>query len=255
VTEAIQTVISEFRTLSPDIADALVFRLNGETLAATKNTTPEQTQTLINSLSSITHAECIGGVENFTIQDVNTQLTVREIGGIYLAMVSSRSEDQKIIKSLTEVVGPTLIRLAFGSTAPEPQANRETIKTPRRKKVLESAIPKKDHQIPSIPEPQSPPEPPQPKAPTTQFMVERIGGILVPPDTVRIDGEVLEKWRELEGKMFAMVAVETLEGKKAICKFKPIRASSRGIIQIPDRLIQALDSGKGKLVMVKPVVE
>jgi hypothetical protein len=255
VTEAIQPIISEFRTLSPDIADALVFRLNGETLAATKNTTPEQTQSLINSLSSITHAECIGGVENFTIQDVNTQLTVREIGEIYLAIVSSRSEDQKIIKSLTEVIGPTLIRLASGSTAPEPQANRETIKTQRRKKVLESAIPKKDLQIPSIPEPQSPPEPPQPKAPTTQFMVERIGGILVPPDTVRIDGEVLEKWRELEGKMFAMVAVETLEGKKAICKFKPIRAISKGIIQIPDRLIQALDSGKGKLVMVKPVVE
>ncbi len=253
--EAIQTLIGEFKTLSPDITNALVFRSNGETLAANEGTTPEQTQTLINSLNSITHTEFIGGIENFTIQDVNTQLTVRKIGEIYLAMVSSRSEDQKIVKSLTEVVGPTFIRLAFESAAPESQAKRETIKPQRHKKVLEIATPEKGPQTPSIPEPQLPPEPPQPKAPTTQFMIERIGGILVPPDTVRIDGEVLQKWRELEGKMFAMVAVETLEGKKVTSKYKPIRSTSKGIIQIPDRLIQALDSGKGKLVMVKPVVE
>jgi hypothetical protein len=253
--EAIQALIGEFKTLSPDITNVLVYRSNGETLAANEGTTPEQTQTLINGLNSITHTEFIGGIENFTIQDVNTQLTVRKIGGIYLAIVSSRSEDQKIVKSLTEVVGPTVIRLAFESAAPELQAKRETIKVQRHKKVLEVAAPEKGPQIPLIPEPQSPPETTQPKSPTTQFMVERIGGILVPPDMVRIDFEVLEKWRELEGKMFAMVAIETLEGKRVTCKYRPIRATSKGIIQIPDRLIQALDTGKGKLVMVKPVVE
>ncbi|MCL4429191.1 MAG: hypothetical protein M1167_00410 [Chloroflexi bacterium] len=257
MTEELRSVLGEFRVLSPDITTAVVFRSNGEDIAATEDTTPEQTQTLIANLTSITHAECIGGIENLTIQDVNTQLTVNAVDEVYFAVVALRGGEQKVVKSLTEVVAPTIIRLALGSLVVEPKKPEfmtETFEEKTETEVLAAQEPAFE----PIAEPASL-EPPLPKAPTTQFMVEKIGGILVPPDAVRIDGEVVEKWRELYGnRQFTTVHIETLEGKTLTCKFKPLkdtRANEKGMIQIPERIIQMLGSGRGKLVMVKPAVK
>jgi hypothetical protein len=261
VTEAIAAVIGELKTLSPDINHTLVFKLDGETLASSEGTTPEQTQALIANISGITHAECIGGIESIVIQDVNTQLVVSAVGDAYLATLSSRSGDQKVIKSLTEVVVPTVIRLSLGSKpimVEKPEPTVETVGYPVETEVLP---PQEEPETPVEANVEERPEfePFLPKAQTTQFMVEKISGFMVAADTVRIDGEVIEKWQdECDGKHFTLVNIETLEGRKVTCKFKTLkdaRANAKGIIQIPERLIQALQSDKGKLVMVSPVVE
>ena len=47
-----------------------------------------------------------------------------------------------------------------------------------------------------------------------QFMVEKIGGLLVASDVVRVDGDVAAKWSELYvNKQITHVHIETLEGK------------------------------------------
>lgn len=258
MTEELRSVLGEFRVLSPDITTAVVFRSNGETIAATEDTTPEQTQTLIANLTSITHAECIGGIENLTIQDVNTQLTVNAVDEVYFAVVANRGGEQRVAKSLTEVVAPTIIRLALGTLVVEPKKPQFMTETLEEKTETEVLVAQEEPAFEPIAQPAHL-EPLLPKAPTTQFMVEKIGGILVPPDTVRIDSEVIDKWRELYGnRQFTNVHIETLEGKTLTCKFKPIkdtRASEKGMIQIPERIIQMLGSGRGKLVMVKPAVK
>jgi hypothetical protein len=90
-------------------------------------------------------------------------------------------------------------------------------------------------------------------------MVEKIGGILVQADTVRIDNGIITKWSDLyDGKKITMVNIEALDGKKTTCKFKAIKepkANAKGIIQIPEKILQTLQTEKGKLVMVKPVIE
>jgi hypothetical protein len=258
VTEALQTIIHEFKILSPDIANTLVFRLNGEAIAA-EGATPEQIQTLISHLNGITHADCIGGLENLIIQDMNTQLSVTGVEEIYLATVSARGANQEIVKSLTEIVAPTVIRLAFASTV----STAEKIQPSKDDHQIDSkeavSLPDEEPEIESIPEPQEPPEPFLPKPPIIQFMVERIEGILVPVDTVRIGTEVIKKWQDLyDGKQFTHVSIETLEGKTVTCKCKPLkgpRTNVKGIIQLPERIIQMLAIGKGKLVMVKPVIQ
>ena len=110
-----------------------------------------------------------------------------------------------------------------------------------------------------ITEPQPPYEPFLPKPPVNQFMVEKIGGILVQGDTVRIDSGIITKWSDLyDGKKITMVDIEALDGKKTTCKFKAIKevkANTKGIIQIPEKILQTLQTEKGKLVMVKPVIE
>ena len=89
-------------------------------------------------------------------------------------------------------------------------------------------------------------------------MVEKIGGLLVASDVVRVDVDVVAKWSELYGdREISLVNVETLEGKSAVCKFKPMKeaeGNAKGIIQIPEKILQTLGTGAGKLVMVKPFI-
>ena len=252
MTEALQTIIGEFKTLSPDIASTAVFKIDGETLAASEGATPEQTQLLIASLNSLTHTGCIGGLEKLSVQDVNSQVSVAAVGGVYLATVSSRTGDQKVVRSLTEVLGPIAIQLALKN--PKAAAEASLVTREKLMQQIEAALPKKEQiQTVVLPEPETQ-EPPPPKAPSTQFMVEKIGGLLVASDTVRIDNTVLTGWQETCGKQFTAVCVETLEGKTVTCKFKP-QKDGKGTIGIPDKILQALESEKGKLVMVKPVTE
>ena len=255
MTEPLQTIINEFKTLGPDITNTVVFRMDGKTLAACENTTPEQTQSLIESMNGITHADSIGGIESLTIQDINTQLSLTAVDSVYLATLSAREADQKVIKSLTRVVVPTVIRLTLGKPVISQKKRKRQSETTSPEAETAVLPPEQEPEVKLLPEPEAPPEPLLPKAPTSQFMVEKIGGILVPSDIVRIDLEVVEKWQELYGeKDFSMVSIENLEGKIVKCKFRT-KSNANGMIQIPDRILQALQVSKGKLVMVKPVIE
>jgi len=101
-------------------------------------------------------------------------------------------------------------------------------------------------------------DPPLPEPTVTQFMVEKNKAFLAPSDLVRVDPKVIAKWNNLYvGKQIVDVHIETLEGKTAICKVKRIKDSNinpQGIIQIPVKLLQTLQTSKGKLVIVKPVI-
>jgi hypothetical protein len=92
------------------------------------------------------------------------------------------------------------------------------------------------------------------KLPSAQFMIEKLSGFLVASDTVRIDSDVVADWETRLGKTFTKVAVETLGGRQVTCKFKA-QKEAKGVIGVPDKILQALDCGKGTLVMVRPVTE
>ena len=76
---------------------------------------------------------------------------------------------------------------------------------------------------------------------------------------MRLNGEVIARWSNIfDGKQITTVNIEALDGKKTTCKFKAIKETKsnvKGIIQIPEKILQTLQTEKGKLVMVKPVVE
>jgi len=257
MTEPLQTIINEFKTLDPDITNTVVFRMDGKTLAACENTTPEHTQVLIDSINGITHADSIGGIESLTVQDINTQLSLTAVDSVYLATLSSREADQKVIKSLTQVIVPTVIRLTLGKPVEHQKKRKRQPKTITPEAEVQAPVlpPEQEPEVKLLPEPETLPEPLLPKTPTSQFMVEKIGGILVPPDIVRIDLEVVEKWQELYGENdFSMVSIDNLQGKTVKCKVKP-KYLPNGMIQIPDRILQSLQVNEGNLVMVKPVIE
>ncbi len=49
----LQTVIDEFKNISPETTNALIFKNNGQTIANTQATTEDQTKKLIANFASI----------------------------------------------------------------------------------------------------------------------------------------------------------------------------------------------------------
>jgi len=262
----LQTVVSEFRNISPELIKAFVFKKNGDILARMGDNVSENRAKLAISFDAIANqAEIIGGLEILTIHGVSSQIEITCTNNSYLATVASPSANEKVVKALTRVIIPTVIKLLdqIKPVLPDNSASDVTDRTV--KQVEEGVQPSEEpklierlliEQLPTAPVASS--EEKLPKPPVNQFMVEKIGGLLVASDAVRVDTEVVAKWSELYGdREITHVRVETLAGKTAICNFKPMRAADhnlKGMIQIPEKILQTLRIGEGKLVMVEPFV-
>ena len=259
---ALQTIIDEFKNITPEITNSFIFKKNGEIIAGNEATTECQIKKLIAGFNNIAdQAGTIGGIKNLTIQGADSQLNITAMNNLYLATVFSHKADEKIVKTLTRVLVPTVVKLV-GQIAPElldnelPQAKKPEVK-PIEEIFLPDMQTTHSESIPDVSASFSS-ESVLPEPPVNQFMIEKIGGLLVPSDTVRVDSEVIAKWRDLYGdKEITQVHIETLEDKAVICRFKPIKKTShnaKGIIQIPEKILQILQTSKGKLVIVKPEI-
>jgi predicted regulator of Ras-like GTPase activity (Roadblock/LC7/MglB family) len=262
---ALQITINEFKNITPEITNTFIFKKNGEIIASTETNSEDQNRKIVAAFNDITEqAETIGGVETLTIQGSNSKLSIRSMNELFLATVSSREADEKMVKMLTIVIVPTVVKLI--DQIPElsgndsPQTNFFKASTPEVKPVEEINLPEKETESEPIPDMSESfnSEPMLPEPPVNQFMIERIGGLLVPCDIVRVDSEVIAKWHDIYGdKEITQVHIETLEGKAIICGFKPIKEASsngKGIIQFPEKVMQALQTSKGSLVIVKPEI-
>ena len=257
----LQTVIDEFKNICPETTNAFIFKNTGQIIANTKATTEDQTKKLIANFNDITQqAETIGDIENLTIQAGDSQLHITAMNNLYFATVSTQAANQEIVKSLTHVVVPIIVGLV-DQAASLPSENQALQNVQLEENLIKEAVlpvEEKPH-FESIPETQLPFEPFLLKTPINQFMVEKISGFMVQADMVRIDADIIAQWSDLyDGKQITMVNIEALDGKKTTCKFKPIKeakTSSKGIIQIPEKILQTLQTEKGKLVMVKPVID
>ena len=260
-TTALQTIINEFKNVSPEITGTFIFKKDGEIVASTETTTDEQIKKLVSALNDIAdRAANIGNIETLTIQGANSQLTITSLNNRYLVNVSSHAADEKVIKTLTNVIVPTVAKLVdqiselSGNESPQPKMAEvksiEETAPPQEQTTQNEPIPDMSASFSS--------EPILPEPPVNQFMIEKIGGMLVPSDIVRIDSEVIAKWHDIYGdKKITQVHIETLEGKAILCGFKPFKESSqngKGIIQFPEKVMQALQTSKGKLVIVRPEI-
>ena len=260
---ALQTIIDEFKNISPEIKSSFIFKRNGEILASNEDTTEEQSKNLVAAFNNIAdQARDLGDIESLIIQGANNQLSVISMNSRYLATVSSRAADEKTVKTLTHVIVPAVLELV-DQIVPELVENK-LVQTVEPETAQETEPPAEETQIlhdePVAEEqPTLCSEPVIPQPPVIQLMVEKISGLLVPADMVRIDNDIIQCWTDLYGdKQIVQVLIETLEGKKTTSKFKAVKESNqsaKGIIQIPEKILQTLQTSKGKLVTVKPVVQ
>jgi predicted regulator of Ras-like GTPase activity (Roadblock/LC7/MglB family) len=266
---ALRNTLNEIQNICPDIKNAFVFKEDGEVVAGDANTPENTIVKVINAFDGVFEkADSINGVEGIILEGSKGKVIISSMNGLYLVTVTSDKPDMKYLNTITRVLIPTVLKLVetFNPTSlknnppePEPQINQEVPKF----KVEES----REQPIEETPanepresfESQMKPEPVSPEPPVNQLIVENLGGLLVPTDTVRVDNETLSQWTELyNGKKIEEIEIETFDGKIARCKVKPIKESKyegKGIVQMPEKVQLMLEIKKGELVRVKPAVD
>lgn len=269
----LQAAVSEIKNFSPDISCAFIFRKGGEIIAQDDTTRQETIMSAIKVFNKmIKHMDAVGGLESLTVTGEKSQICFTAcMADYYLVTVSSKSADEKVVYALNRVLIPTIIKLLSQQrenreTQPAEKPQPEKPKTGKKAAKAEQAKPKAEpetvKQTIQAPKEEVPAaiidsEPLLPKPPVHQLMVEKLSGLFVTPDTVRIDSEVLASWSDLyEGKIIERVSIENLKLKTVKCRFKPIKEENhtKGIIQVPERIMSILEVSKGELVMVKPVI-
>jgi hypothetical protein len=274
---ALKSTLQEIQNICPDISNSFIFK-DGQIIAKDETTSEKDIDHTIDAFDAITEkADIIGGLEAVTIQSANGRVNIACMSDFYLTTVSSKEADEKYVNTLTRVLIPIVVRLmdkihpalpddqAFKPVEPEPVEDEVAEEvTEEVAEDNESNQPTEEETAPTEYEeeqvtPETDPEPLLPDAPVTQLIVENIGGLLVPSDTVRVDNEIITQWNDLYGDMkLREVNVETLNGKTIRCKFKPIKSSKqsgKGVIGIPEKIQLTLEISKGELVMVKPIIE
>jgi len=282
-TTALKDVLEEMRNICPDIQHAFVYRENGEIVVGDDGTPQKVMIHVANTFNGIfERAEAIGGVESVTLKGSMGTVKLHHFNEHYFVIVYSAKADVGYVDTLVRVLVPTVLKVLEklsptplkNVTPPTPLAHEPELetKTLKLEKPAEEAsvekpseefrIEMKEHKPETsiTPAPETFQELSQSfEVPAVQLIVENIGGLLVPSDTVRIDGETISNWESMfEGKKIEYVEIETFDGKTARYKVKPIKDSKyegKGIVQIPEKAQLALEIKKGELVKVKPIIE
>jgi predicted regulator of Ras-like GTPase activity (Roadblock/LC7/MglB family) len=275
---ALKSTLNEIQNVCPDVSNSFIFKLDGKILAKNETTTEKTVNHTIDAFDAITQrADTIGGLETVTIQGANGRVNIACINDFYLTTIASKEADEKYVNTLTRVLIPIVIKLVekihpastddgpLATVDPEPVEDNATEvaaddaedggNEPLAEETATTELNEEQEQS----EPEFDPEPLLPDPPVTQLIVENLGGLLVPSDTVRIDNEVITYWNNLYGDVkINEVDVEALNGKTTRCKVKQIKKSKdagKGIIKMPEKIQLTLETTKGELVMVKPAVE
>jgi hypothetical protein len=272
---ALKSTLDEIQGACPDVSNTFIFK-DGKILAKGETTDENTANLTINAFDSITErAATLGGLETVTIQGAKGRVNITCMNDFYLTTVLSKKADEKYVNTLIQVLIPTVIKLVEKIHPTSTDDETLTVETePAEEEVAEEETesteeaenesveeeetattePTEEEETPEVDD-----EPLLPEPPVTQLIIENLGGLLVPSDTVRIDKALITQWNDLYGdKKIEEVDLETLDGKTTRCKVKPIKNSKhkeKGIIQMPEKIQLTLEVTKGELVMVKPVIE
>jgi predicted regulator of Ras-like GTPase activity (Roadblock/LC7/MglB family) len=274
---ALKNTLEEMRKVCPDIQHAFVYNANGEVVAGDADTPQKVMVHVIDAFDSILErAEAVGDVEAVTLNGSMGTVKLYHFNEHYFVMVYSAKADVNYVDTVVRVLVPTVLRLlekisptplknvvSPPSPTPKPETAviepEQPIEEPTEELAAEAELEEEKFKPEAKPVPAFPQEPSPFEPQAVQLIVENIGGLLVPSDTVRVDGETLSSWESMfEGKKIEYVEIETFDGKTARYKVKPIKDSKfygKGIVQMPEKAQLSLEIKKGELVRVKPVIE
>ena len=248
-TLALRNTLNEIKNICPDISNTFIFRENGEILAQDQETTQLTISDVQEAFRALEErANVIGGIESATFQGTDSTVKITEFDNFYVTNVASNHADERTITNLTRVMIPTMLKLVQ-------EINLQEMYQSSKKQIEKTAAR------------------PQPKQPTfatappetqmSKFTVENFAGtghLLNNPDKAYIDSALIAQWKESFGdKQITQISLQSpVTGKRLLCAFRTFTDSKyegKGLIQLPEKIQQQLDTKKGALVIVKPVVE
>lgn len=213
---ALRNTLTEIKKIYPDINHSFIFTKHGVIVARDEESVNIPTEKAVHLFQSIAEkAVAVGGLHTLLVKGNQGKVYISCVNEmLYLAMTTPEDADTTYLNSVTQVIVPTIL------------------------KILESIAPTPFKFLPS-----------------QQLIVDSISGFFA--NDVQVDEDVLEKWSKLlDGKTVNEVEVEAFGGKKTRCKVKAINdpaLAGKGLIRIPEKTCQTLETKKGELVRVKPI--
>jgi hypothetical protein len=239
---ALKNTIMEIKKAEPFLQNIFIFQKDGQVIAKDE-TSEESIKTLYAAFNELTRrADFVDSLENLAVEGDNIQVNVSCLNDFYVATVCSKETDKKMLKALTQILVPTVMKIVDNITPPAMEPEPAEISPKELFEEITSS--KKQRSI--VPTPQA-----------KQLIVEKIGGLLNPSDTVRIGKKIIDDWVNIYGDGIQEVNVETMSGHSEKCKFRPnrdLKQACSGTILITEKIMANLKISKGDLVTVKPVV-
>jgi len=267
---ALKSTVEEIKKNCPDVSNAFIFKNNKTIIAKDENTEEETVTHAINTLEAVAKvSDTIGGLESAIFYSTNNRLNVFKVDDCYVALVGSEEPDGENSASLARILVPTVLRLTAKiselqteNSRTQPHAFSKNVALDVEEpgthleaeeiKILDEENQKQQSETEQVFE--NLPEPL-----VTQLMVENLGRFHATSNLVRIDRAVIQQWKDLYGEReINKVEVEALNGQKICCKFRLIgdaKLDGKALVQLPQRMQLTLNTSKGDLVLVKPVIE
>jgi hypothetical protein len=262
---AIQNTLNEIKNVCPQVSNTFIFKQDNNVLAKDKETDEATITRAVEAFSALNkRGKAAGGLESVTFEGADNRATVTRVNNLYLATLASKDADEKTLHALTRVIVPTVIKLVEliqpELTSVSPEFLADVAEADGRSGDLENC--ETEQSTVAQFEPKVTSKPLLPDALVSQLIVENITGLsrlIGSQDTVRVDTAVIFRWGNLYGDraILEVEVEETRTGQTARCKVKPIKDSQSdgSVIQLPEKVQSMLQTKKGALVMVKPVIE
>ena len=292
-TSALKNTIGEIKNICPEVLETFVFK-ESDIIAKDDSSSKKTLDQAIIAFNSIEkEATTVSGLKTVRIEGNKGKINLTCMEKFNFATVLSTEADEKYVNTLTRVLVPTVIKLVdniqpnlpkkedFEPVVKPSKKNVEitqdtqNILSENQKPIVELVEVPANEQVQIVEEEQYH-EIPKNEAseetskielaedtflaepPVTQLIVEKLSGLLVSSDTVRIDKEIIEKWNELyEGKKIEFLHIENINGQSTQSRFRNIKSSKhsgKGVIRMPEKIQFALETSKGELVTIKPVI-
>jgi hypothetical protein len=272
----LNNALGEIKNICPEVSHIFIFKNNSKILAKDENTDEETTKNTVEAFEALAErSSVIGGIESLNFKANEGGVNITRVDEDYMISVTSNEADEKYLNALTRVLVSNLLRLADkiypissiseNKSEPEP-LDEETAKdnseeepeadNSEEETLTEDFEPNGEKPVLTLPTETILPEPP-----VNQLIVDDLHGLrfLGSSNTVRIDSATILLWKDLYGnRQIEEVVVKTFNGKAARCRFKSTKGSEydgKGIIQLPEQVQLALQTRKGDLVTVKPLIE
>ncbi len=118
--EALRNTLMEIRNICPNINSSFIFTKDGTIVAGDTETADATIRKALNSFQNVAEkAGTIGGLHNFSVDGDKGKVHISRINDMYLATATSQNADTNNLRSVTQVIVPTVLKL-LESITPAP---------------------------------------------------------------------------------------------------------------------------------------
>jgi len=228
---SLQCALTEIKKAYPGIHHSFLFTNTGSIITQDSETDEKIIQNVLESFEDLKEkAKTIGNIKSFSVAGKKGRLVLSGIDDMYLVMVTSEQVDEPQLRSVTNVIIPSILKTV------ETMVSSHLQSSPEKKLVVDTI---------------------------SGFFAG--DSVQIDEETLMDWTKILDSRQDMKDKVAGdetpegidHVRVETFAGNSVLCKVKEIadpKLKGKNVIRIPEKICNTLVIKKGDYVLVKPLL-